>query len=322
MSKKISLEIQENEVGESVRARFSMVASILRAMLYSTKKTRVKKLGGATKITLEDLAIIYQEGDGDFGVCFEYAIHDAIRERHKSIYPLIEEVLFDFCKIKGTAESILFGLEKNGSLNIVQTAKNSLTDESRILVGKVGKPPYLRDRISDLQRAFRDKQHRSALPQSIRGLWQADLFLGSPATEQWVGTTLKLTKEELQHAPGLRVGVYPSNKKEGPSKNISKNMIICPLPYRSDFMILFQASFQIARQIMASKGRMPKPPAIVYEDDIVVAEWITARRTFAVMDILEALVPLMQPGLTKTETSQESITDDDTEAFAPMPLID
>lgn len=322
MTTKLKLEIQNDEVGEATRARYTMTASILRAMLYSSKGDMVHALGGPEKITLEQLARIYQEGSGDFGVCFEYALHDSIRARHASIYPAVEDVLHSFCKIKGSAESILFGLEKNGSLNVVETAKNSLTPDSRVLVGKQGKPPFLRERVSVLERAFRSVKHRERLPQSIRGLWQADLFLGSPSAEQWVGTTLKVTKEALKAAPGLRVGVFPSNTKEGPTKDEAKNLIICPLPYKSDFMVLFGASFQIAKQLMHANGSMPKAPALIYEDDLIVAEWLSARRAYSVMSILEALHPLMQPGLLKSSESAAVVATNEVNTFAPMPLIE
>lgn len=321
MESKLVLEIQNADVGEAVRARYTMVASILRAMLYSSHGEMVDALGGAGKITLEQLARIYQEGTGDYGICFEYALHDSIRARHESIYPTIEEVLHSFCKIKGDPESILFGLEKNGRLNVVLTAKDSLTPDARVLVGKPGKPPYLKHRIGTLERAFRSVRHRDRLPQSISGLWQADLFIGAPSSEQWIGTTLKVNREELKPAPGLRLGVFPSKTKEGPKKAPDKNLILCPLPYRGDFMVLFSASFQIAKQLMHSKGEMPKPPALVYEDDLAVAEWLSARRRYPVMGILEALHPLMQPGLLKGGTADESIATS-VQAFAPMPFID
>jgi hypothetical protein len=321
MSSTISLAIQDEEVGEAVRARYTMTASILRAMLYATKREMIAALGGPEKITLEQLARIYQEGSGDFGICFEYAIHDAVRARHASIYPKIADVLSRFCKIKGDPESILFGIEKNGSLNVVETARNSLTTEARVLAGKVGKPPYLKQRIAVLERAFRSVKHRAQLPQSISGLWQADLFLGSPSSEQWVGTTLKVNKEDLKAAPGLRVGIFPSRTKDAPTKDDTKNLIVCPLPYRSDFMVLFGASFQIAKQLMHSKGEMPKAPALVYEDDSVVAEWLSTRRGYPVMQILEALYPLMQPGLVKSERAEEALSDSNVNTFAPMPRI-
>lgn len=321
MSSTISLAIQDDEVGEAVRARYTMTASILRAMLYSTKREMIAALGGAEKITLEQLARIYQEGSGDFGICFEYAVHDAVRARHNSIYPRIADVLNRFCKIKGDPESILFGIEKNGSLNIVETAKDSLTEDARVLAGKVGKPPFLKQRIAALEKAFRSVKHRAKLPQSISGLWQADLFLGSPNAEQWVGTTLKVNKEDLKAAPGLRIGIFPSNTKDAPKKDEGKNMIVCPLPYRSEFMVLFSASFQIAKQLMYANGEMPKAPALVYQDDLTVAEWLSARRGFPVMAILEALYPLMQPGLVKPEESEVVLSATTVSTFAPMPRI-
>ena len=321
MTNKLALEVQTAEVGEAVRARYAMVASILRAMLYASNREMVGALGGPGKITLEQLARIYQEGSGDYGICFEYALHDSIRSRHKSIYPVMEEVLHDFCKIKGNPESILFGLEKNGSLNVAATANDSLTTEARVLVGKPGKPPFLKHRIAILERAFNSVRHRNRLPQSISGLWQADLFVGSPTSEQWIGTTLKVNREDLKAAPGLRLGVFPSKVKEGPKNDANKNLIYCPLPYRGEFMVLFSASFQIAKQLMYSKGEMPRPPALVYEDDLSVAEWLSVRRKHPVMGILEALHPLMQPGLLKAEQAADSLADT-VQAFAPMPFID
>jgi hypothetical protein len=322
MTDTLTLEIQSDDVSEAVRARYTMVSSILRAMLYSSNKAMVDALGGPASITLEQLARIYQEGSGEYGICFEYALHDSIRARHKSIYPIIEEVLHEHCRIKGTAESILFGLEKNGRLNIVETAKNSLTDEARVLGGKPGKPPFLKQRIGVLERAFRSVKHRDRLPHSIRGLWQADLFVGSPSAEQWIGTTLKVNKDALKAAPGLRLGVFPSSVKDGPKKDKEKNLILCPLPYRGDFMVLFSASFQIAKQLMNSNGNMPKAPALIYEDDLVVAEWLSARKDYPVMGILEALHPLMQPGLLKTQKSQDSLADGAVYTFAPIPIVD
>jgi hypothetical protein len=121
---------------------------------------------------------------------------------------------------------------------------------------------------------------------------------------------------------GPRLGVFPSSKmKEGPKKDTAKNLIYCPLPYPGDFMVLFGASFEIAKQLMHSKGQMPKPPALVYGDDLAVAEWLSVRRTYPVMAILEALHPLMQPGLLIAEKAADSIGDS-VEAFAPIPFID
>ena len=123
----------------------------------------------------------------------------------------------------------MFGLEKNGRLNVVATAKDSLTDDARVLVGKPGKPPFLKARIATLERAFRSVKYRDRLPQSISGLWQADLLIGSPTSEQWIGTTLKVNRAELKPAPGLRLGVFPSKTREGPQKGSRKEPNSLPI---------------------------------------------------------------------------------------------
>jgi hypothetical protein len=66
---------------------------------------------------------------------------------------------------------------------------------------------------------------------------------------------------------------------------------------------------------------MPKAPALVYEDDLTVAEWLSIRKKFPVMAILEALQPLMQPGLIKTQSSTDAVATAAVNTFAPMPLV-
>ena len=61
-----------------------MVRPVLRATLFALEQEIVDRLGGYGKITLADMARVYREGSGDCGICFEYAIHDAIRRRDPS----------------------------------------------------------------------------------------------------------------------------------------------------------------------------------------------------------------------------------------------
>src|SRR5207245_4552504 len=136
----------------------------------------------------------------------------------------------------------------------------------RGLVGKPGQPVKLKRRVDSLVRAFRDQRRRESLPQSIRGLWKADLFVGSPGPDRWVATTLKTRRADLEYSPGLRIGLYPEERRgEGPRRE--ENLILCPLAYSGDFMQLFGASFQIIKQLVASRGQRPLRAALVYEDD-------------------------------------------------------
>lgn len=316
---KYILQIQRDSIGESVRARYSMVIPILRGMLFATKGDIVTALGGHRTITLEQFARVYVENPGDYGICFEYAVHQAIRERDAAVHPLVSSVLEDFCSIRGDAESILFGAEKNGATSIIETARDILTEDSRVLVGKVGNPPLLKKHLDRIAKAFRSEKHREKLPQSIRGLWKADLFVGSPGPDHWVATTLKIKRKDLESAPGLRIGLYPEERPgEGPKRDAGANLILCPLPYSGEFMQLFGAAFQIVKQIVAAKGKQPNRVALVYEDDQAVAKWLTDRAHYPVVDILEALEPLKQPGLLEEQAAPEGGATA-AEATAPIP---
>ena len=101
---KYTLQIQQDAISESTLARYSMIIPILTGMLYSTKKEIVDQAGGYENVTLEMFSRIYIEHPGDYGICFEYALHKSIQDREASIYTRVNEVLDAFCSIKGDAE--------------------------------------------------------------------------------------------------------------------------------------------------------------------------------------------------------------------------
>src|SRR4051812_25666862 len=129
---KLAVEIQTSPIEDETRARIAMVRPILRATLFALSGERVERLGGFPRITLHDLAREWREGDGDCGICFEYAIHDAIERRDRLLLPRISEVLERHCRIVGDARSILFGAEKGARLELVETDRSLLTPESRL----------------------------------------------------------------------------------------------------------------------------------------------------------------------------------------------
>jgi len=320
---KYSLQIQQHPIEEAVRARYAMAIPILRGMLLATKREMVDALGGYERITLEQFSRIYVESPGDYGICFEYAVHQSLQDRDPGVYPLVSQTIKEFCGIDGGAESILFGAEKSGHTHVLESVKDSLTDESRVLVGRRMQPPKLRKYIDKLVSAFRSEKHRETLPQSIRGLWKADLFIGNPVADRWVATTLKIRRQDLEAAPGLRVGLFPEERPgESPRKDEENNLILCPLPYSGDFMQLYGASFGIVKQIVAAKGSLPSRVALHYEDDQAVAKWLVDRNHYPLVKVLEALEPLKQPGLVKEDSvstgPDEAAT---TEAAAPIPLV-
>src|SRR5437588_13022027 len=102
---KILESIQLEKVSDPVQAKFAMVVPILEATLYSLHTDRVARLGGYPAITLADLAREVREGAGDAGICFEYALHDAIAREDVLICPLASEGLETFCSIPNGSHS-------------------------------------------------------------------------------------------------------------------------------------------------------------------------------------------------------------------------
>ena len=157
----LRLEYQENPVADEVSAITAVVRPILKGLLYSLKKDVVEEAGGHENAKLVMLPRLYRPGDGDCGLCFEYAIHDAL-SRHD---PEVEQRLLDAmgrCNARGSSSaSILFGAEKTGSLRLIDTAKEILTDESRLLAGSRGNRQSCGDTSTLLQPPFEEKRRNT-----------------------------------------------------------------------------------------------------------------------------------------------------------------
>jgi hypothetical protein len=297
-SMKVLKAIQKDEVSDAVRAKFSMAAPVLEAMLNSLPRKRMGRLGGLDNISLHDLAREFREGTGDTGICFELAIHEAIAAKHNLIHPLVSEVLEKFCAIKDGADSILFGPEKNGVIPILESVRNALTDDSRVYVGGRGQPPKLKRHIPAIIRAFFRNERGDTLPRSISGLWKADLFVGGKDSDKWMGTTVKINAGSLQGAKGLRIGLYPEvNKKDVPRLDEELNLIRIPLPYEQGFMELFYKSFNLVRSFLRADACIPREIELPDSEDRFITQELQRRKDFAVMEILDVLRAMGQPDL-------------------------
>lgn len=317
---KLQVEAQQSPIADEARARIALVLPVFKGILFALQRGRVERLGGHARITLADLGREYREGDGDCGICFEYAVHEALNREDRNIYPIVSDVLETFCRIKGGAKSILFGAEKSGAISLVETPEKLLTEESRVLSGKIGQPAKLKRRWNTIKKAFRNSEARLWLPNSISGIWKADLFIGSEEKGRWVGTTLKLNRRDFEGAPGLRVAIYPESRAgEGPMKDEATNLILCPLPYNHSFMELFYSSFFIVKQFLAADARVPAPVALPGAADRFVAEQLAQRRDFSVLDVIEHMSPLGQPGLTIRREVGQGDENTPVDAVAPVP---
>ena len=304
---KILQSAQREPISDAVRAKFAMVAPILEATLFSVQRERLERLGGIHKWSLVDLAREHREGDGDTGICFEYAVHDAIARRDRLMWPLVSEVLGAYCGIRDGADSLLFGPEKEGVIPILSSVGDALSDDSRLYVGNRGQPLKLKRYIPQIIRAFRRSEVRNELPRSIRGLWKADLFLGNKGAEKWVGTTIKVNASDLEGARGLRIGIYPMRtKKESPRLDEDLNLVRLPLPYDAHFMDLFYKSFHLVRAFLLVDAQVPPPVRLPDAEDRYVTKELQDRRAFPLLEVLSVLRDMSQAGLLYTEKKDVS----------------
>ncbi|MGD1240214.1 hypothetical protein [Mycobacterium seoulense] len=298
-------EVQQNAVADEVSALVAVVRPILQGILYSLKKEAVEDAGGLTGILLRQLPRVRRAGDGDTGICFEYAVHDAIARHDAAVLERVADAL-DKCKVPGSElSSILFGVEKAGSQQLINTAADSLTDDSSLLYGTQGRPVKLKKHLSSAATAFRTRGRTSTLPQSVSGLWKADLFLGAVDADRWVGTSVKINRSHLEPVRGLRIGIVPAQQGNTDKivKDEKKNLMVCPLPYDGAFVETFYTAWELVVQFLTADAQVPKEVSLPRPAARQVARMLAERRDFPVVDVIEALLPLAQPQLLETTTT-------------------
>ena len=249
---------------------------------------------------LADLGRVRKANDGDLGVAFEYAVHDAVANGSAAV--VLERVVMPSkrCNIsRGDPESILFAMEKNGAKQLIETRRELITSESRVLSGNRGQPVKLYRYMNQLAAAFHRPTTRLALPRSIQGLWKADLFLGSTEPDHWVGTTIKVNPRALEGAPGLRIAIVPSSsgRSDAIRRDDHKNLIICPLPHDFSFMQVFHEGMRIVQTLVSRDFNMPLDAELPNPMHREVARVYVERRNFSVQEVLDAASIFAQPGL-------------------------
>jgi hypothetical protein len=306
----IRTETQLHPVADEVSAITAVVRPILVGTLYGLKREVAEQLGGYANVKLSLLGRIRRQGDGDCGICYEYAVHDALIRHEPVITERVTDALTGQCNVRGSSPaSILFGAEKTGSQQLIDTAKELLTDDSSLLSGARGRPVKLRRHIDAIAAAFRRPNARLALPQSIGGVWKADLFLGYSDTDRWVGTSVKINAQHLEGARGLRIGIVPS--REGASDLIyldnQRNLVVCPLPHDGSFMEVFYKAWGVVQQFLAADSQLPSEVSLPRPAERQVARYLADRRDFSVLQVVDALVPLAQPELLETSERAASV---------------
>jgi hypothetical protein len=325
----VRAERQLNPVADEVSALIAVTRPILTGLLLGLKTQVVKDAGGLDDLKLSLLARLQRPGDGDCGICFEYAVHDAIRRKDPMVCERVNRAL-ELCKLKGEAlDSILFAAEKTGPEELIDTARDLLTPDAVLLSGVRGHPVNLKKHIDSIARAFRSSATRERLPYSIGEVWKADLFVGRTDSAKWVATSVKINRDHLEPGRGLRVGIAPAKSGRGdkPFKDEGRNLVVCPLLHDKSFMEVFYEGWYLVKQFITADANLPKEVALPNWPSRQVAKLLADRRDFPVMDVIEALRPLAQPELlaTKEKTVDLVLTrgaSDDVEVqtmIAPQP---
>jgi hypothetical protein len=254
------------------------------------------------------LGRLRKRGDGDCGIAFEYAVHDAVISADPIVLERIGEALTKCRIVRGDPASILFAIEKSGAQQLISTELSLITDNSRVLSGHRGQPVKLKKHLTTLAAAFRRPSTRLNLPQSIRGLWKADLFLGSTAQDHWVGTTVKINPAHLEAAHGLRIAIIPSlaGRSDGIRLDEQRNLVICPMPHDGSFMQVFYEGWRIVQALCERDFKMPPEVDIPNPLHREVARIYVERRDFPVADVIAATRKFAQPELLTTSTEAVS----------------
>ena len=151
---------QRNPVADEVLALTAVVRPILTGTLYALKQEIVAEAGGYEGVKLLMLPRLYKAGDGDCGICFEYAVHEAISRQDARVLERIEDAA-RLCNVTGQAppKSLLFGLEKTGTQQLIDTADDVLTDDSRLLYGTRGQPAKLKRHLERIPLILKRSLH-------------------------------------------------------------------------------------------------------------------------------------------------------------------
>lgn len=324
-------ERQVNPVAEDVSALVAVTRPIIAGLLHSIGEEYLAAHGGRENVRLGDLGRVRKANDGDLGVAFEYAVHDAIATGNPIVLDRISTALRQ-CRIdRGDPSSILFAMEKKGAKQLIETKRELITPDSRVLSGNRGHPVKLQRYMNQLAAAFHRPTTRLALPRSIQGLWKADLFVGSTVPDHWVGTTIKVNPRQLEGAPGLRIAIVPtsSGHSDAVRRDEQRNLIVCPLPHDYSFMQTFHEGMRIVQTLVARDFYMPTDAELPSPMHREVARIYVERRNFSVREVLDAVAIFAQPELLDTSAEQVASLDfesqsapDTSTMIGPIPRLD
>src|SRR5688572_17786838 len=100
----LRIEAQQNAIADEFSALIAVIRPILEGVLFAINSEVVAQVGGHKAVLLFMLPRIYRPGDGDCGICFEYAVHDAIRRGEATVLERVADCMGKkHCKVPGSS---------------------------------------------------------------------------------------------------------------------------------------------------------------------------------------------------------------------------
>lgn len=300
----------ENSHKQKEKILYAMVAPILFGLLVGLKNEVIESCHGIDKILLRELARNYREGDGDCGICFEYAVHSAIRNNNPLVIERIQSAL-SMCGIEGkNTTSILLGFEKSKILQINNELLNTLTENSILLIKPYGERIKIKKYLEEMQKSFWCHNTRNNLPLSIRGIWKSDLFIGNTDTDMWAAASVKINPIALRYAKGIAIGILPSRWGQMKTCQEKNEMIICPLLYDNHFMYFFYSAWRVVYHFLKNDASIPHERFLAGIEELRVAKYLEQKRDVPVLELVDDdLKKLAHPTLLFAESKHLVTTD-------------
>jgi hypothetical protein len=290
---------QRNPVADEVSALVAVTGPIIAGVFRSVSADVANAFDKRRPLPLRMLGRLRKEADGDCGITFEYAIHNAIASRDPVIAERVADALHKCGIGRSDPASILFAMEKSGAQELISTDPGLVADSASVLLGEDGRPISLRDSLSAIGAAFRLPDAFLNLAQSIQGLWKTELFLGSSDFEKWVSASVSAGQPRLSAAREPRIAVIPwmPGYSDAIRVDEQKNVVICPVPSDGSFIQVFHEGWQIVQALCAVSFEMPDSADIPNPLHREVARMFVERRDFPIPDVVEAIQKFAQPEL-------------------------
>jgi hypothetical protein len=295
---------QKNPVADEVSALVAVTGPIITGVLRSISDEVAIAFGERDKLPLKILGRLRKEGDGDCGIAFDYAVHDAVISREPVIAERVADALSKCGVPVGEPASILFAIEKSGAQELISTEPGLVMDKSPVLLSEGGRPVSLREHLAAIGAAFRLPGALLSLAQSIRGLWKTELFLGSADRDQWVSAGIHMSSPPPDAVRAPRIAIVPAmtGHSDAVRRDEQNNTVICPVPHDGSFIQIFHEGWQIVQALCASDFEMPEPSDIPSPVHREVARIFVERRKFPVTEVIQATRMFAQPGLLTSST--------------------